>query len=66
LPPKHQVGQLLFGTPILDDPAFFEKEFHTIINDHHHPLSILHPKQVIALTMKKKRYNCIVISPSLF
>lgn len=52
LPPKHQVGQLLFGAPILDDPAFFEKEFHTIINDHHHPLSILHPKQVIALMRK--------------
>ncbi|SAM08792.1 hypothetical protein [Absidia glauca] len=54
-PPKHQVGQLLFGTPILDDPAFFEKEFHTIINDHHHPLSILHPKQ---LTVEWGYTNC--------
>ncbi|KAI8340861.1 hypothetical protein BC941DRAFT_227331 [Chlamydoabsidia padenii] len=46
--PNHQVGQLLFGAPILDDPAFFEKEFHAIINDHQlyrHPVSILHPKQ---------------------
>ncbi|CAO3600179.1 unnamed protein product [Absidia cylindrospora] len=44
---KHQVGQLLFGTPIIDDPFFFKKEFYTMINNQQqqHPLALLNQKK---------------------